>query len=65
MNRDQLEGKLDGFRASVKQKWAKLTDDDIMEFEGNLDELSAKIQQSYGDSREYIKQQLKALKEKI
>lgn len=54
MNNDQLEGKWDAFTAKVKQQWGKLTDDEIKQAEGNTDELSARIQEKYGDSKESI-----------
>lgn len=39
MNKDQAEGKWKEFNAKVKQQWGKLTDDEVTQAEGNMDEL--------------------------
>jgi uncharacterized protein YjbJ (UPF0337 family) len=52
MNWDQIEGKWKQAKGSVKQKWAKLTDDDLTYMDGKKDELVGKIQERYGISRE-------------
>ncbi len=36
----------------VKEWWAKLTDDDIAQIDGRMDELAAKLQERYGFSKE-------------
>jgi uncharacterized protein YjbJ (UPF0337 family) len=52
MNWDQVEGKWEQVKGRFKQKWAKLTDDDLAQAKGRRDELVGKIQQRYGDTRE-------------
>ncbi len=52
MNWDQVEGKWEQVKGRVKQKWAKLTDDDLTQLRGRRDELVGKIQERHGDSRE-------------
>ena len=52
MNWDQIEGKWKQAKGSVKQKWAKLTDDDLTYMSGKKDELVGKIQERYGISKE-------------
>jgi uncharacterized protein YjbJ (UPF0337 family) len=52
MNSDQVEGKWKQFKGSVKQRWGKLTDDDIATLSGKKDELIGKLQERYGYSRE-------------
>ena len=54
MNKDQTQGKWDRFTAKVKQQWGDLTDDEVKKAEGNKDELIARIQEKYGDSKESI-----------
>jgi uncharacterized protein YjbJ (UPF0337 family) len=54
MNNDQIEGQWDRFTAKVKQEWGDLTDDEVKKAEGNKDELIARIQEKYGDSKEAI-----------
>lgn len=52
MNSDQFEGKWKQLKGSVKQRWGKLTDDDITMLSGKKDELVGKIQERYGITRE-------------
>ena len=48
MNQDQLQGKWKQLRGSVKQKWGKLTDDDLNVIGGKRDVLIGKLQERYG-----------------
>jgi uncharacterized protein YjbJ (UPF0337 family) len=52
MNSDQFEGKWKQMKGSVKQRWAKLTDDDLTALSGKKDQLVGKIQERYGITRE-------------
>lgn len=54
MNNDQVQSQWDRFTAKVKQEWGDLTDDEVKKAEGNKDELIARIQEKYGDSKEAI-----------
>jgi len=54
MNDDQAQSQVDKFNAKVKQQWGDLTDDEVKKAEGNRDELMARIQEKYGDSKEHI-----------
>ena len=44
MNGDTIKGKWSELKGTVKQKWGDLTDDDLLEIEGNRDKLVGKIQ---------------------
>jgi uncharacterized protein YjbJ (UPF0337 family) len=52
MNSDQFEGKWKQLKGTVKQRWGKLTDDDVTALSGKKDELVGKIQERYGITRE-------------
>lgn len=52
MNSDQFEGKWKQLKGSVKQRWGKLTDDDVTTMSGKKDELVGKLQERYGITRE-------------
>jgi uncharacterized protein YjbJ (UPF0337 family) len=52
MNTDQWEGKWKQLKGSVKQRWGKLTDDDVTALSGKKDELIGKLQERYGITRE-------------
>ncbi len=52
MNDDILKGKWNEMKGKVKQKWSKLTDDDMLGMEGSTEELSGKLQKIYGYKKE-------------
>lgn len=59
MNSDELKGKWKQLKGSVKQKWGKLTDDEVTEIEGNSEKLIGKIQEKYGVARGEAERQVK------
>lgn len=52
MNKDQLEGKWKQMKGRAKERWGKLTDDDLDEIQGRQQVLVGKIQERYGHDRE-------------
>jgi uncharacterized protein YjbJ (UPF0337 family) len=58
MNWDQVEGKWKQFSGQVKQKWGKLTDDDLTLINGKRDELVGRIQERYGVAKEDAERQV-------
>jgi uncharacterized protein YjbJ (UPF0337 family) len=59
MNSDQLEGKWKQLRGSVKEKWGKLTDDDLDVINGKQEQLQGKIQERYGITKEEAAKQIR------
>ncbi len=51
MAQDMLKGAWKQMKGSVKKQWGKLTDDDLMQIDGNKDMLIGKLQQRYGYSK--------------
>ena len=60
MNWDQIEGKWKQLRGTIREKWGKLTDDDLEQIGGNKDKLVGKLQERYGIQREEAEKQLTA-----
>ena len=60
MNWDRVEGNWKQFKGKVKQKWGKLTDDQLDVISGNRDELVGKIQESYGIAKDEAEKEVKA-----
>ena len=58
MNSDELQGKWKQIKGSVKERWGKLTDDDIDVINGREEQLIGKIQERYGIAREAAKKQI-------
>jgi uncharacterized protein YjbJ (UPF0337 family) len=52
MNWDQIEGNWVQFKGKVKEKWGKLTDDDLDQVEGERDQLIGRIQERYGYAKD-------------
>jgi len=52
MNSDQLQGKWKQIKGSVKERWGKLTDDDLNVIDGKHDQLVGKIQEKYGIAKD-------------
>ncbi len=48
---DILEGKWNQFKGNVKQKWGKLTDDELDQIQGKRDKLIGVIQEKYGKNK--------------
>jgi len=60
MNWDQIQGKWKQMKGSVRQKWAKLTDDDLEYIAGNREHSAGRLQERYGIAREEAERQLDA-----
>jgi uncharacterized protein YjbJ (UPF0337 family) len=60
MNREQAKGKWDQLKGEIKRKWAKMTDDDLLEVEGDMDKIAGRIQERTGDQKEEIRRWLDA-----
>lgn len=54
MNAEQFKGKWSQFKGEAKRQWGKLTDDDLMETEGNYDKFIGRVQERYGDKKEDV-----------
>jgi uncharacterized protein YjbJ (UPF0337 family) len=54
MNTDQFKGKWVQFKGEVKKQWGKLTDDDLMQVEGDYDKFVGRVQERYGDKKEEV-----------
>ena len=58
MNWDQVEGKWKQMKGAARQKWAKLTDDDLEFIAGNRDQFAGRLQERYGIAKEEAERQL-------
>jgi uncharacterized protein YjbJ (UPF0337 family) len=58
MNWDQIEGKWKQYRGEVKEKWGRLTDDELDVIAGNRDKLIGKLQEKHSLSKEEAERQL-------
>ncbi len=58
MNWDQVEGNWKQFKGKVKEQWGKLTDDQLDIIAGKRDQLTGKLQEAYGISKEEAERQI-------
>jgi len=61
MNWDQIEGNWRQIRGSVKERWGKLTDDDLDVIAGKREHFLGKMQERYGMARKTAERELEAL----
>jgi uncharacterized protein YjbJ (UPF0337 family) len=61
MNEDIVKGNWKQLSGKIKQKWAKLTDDDLLKAEGSKDYLLGKLQEYYGLAKDKVEQGLQEL----
>ena len=52
MNWDAVKGDWKQFSGKVKEKWGKLTDDDLTVINGKREQLEGKLQERYGHNKD-------------
>ena len=62
MNWDQIAGNWKQVKGQVKEKWGKLTDDDLEVIEGKKDQLLGRLQERYGYSKEQAEKEIDSWK---
>jgi uncharacterized protein YjbJ (UPF0337 family) len=58
MDWNRVEGNWKQVKGRVKEKWGKLTDDDLTTINGHRDQLEGKIQERYGVAKDQAKKQI-------
>lgn len=58
MNWDVVQGKWKEFSGQIKQRWGKLTDDDLDVIAGKRDELSGRLQKHYGYTKDAAEREI-------
>jgi uncharacterized protein YjbJ (UPF0337 family) len=59
MTKLEIKGDWNITKGKLKQKWAKLTDDDLQYVEGKQEELLGRIQKCTGETREAVEKAIK------
>ena len=60
MNEDILRGQWAQLKGKVREKWGKLTNDDLDQIQGRAEQLVGRIQARYGIARDEAKRQVDA-----
>ncbi len=58
MNWEQIQGKWQEYKGQVKQRWGKLTDNDLTVINGKRDVLAGKLLVGYGKSKEIVEKEI-------
>ena len=64
MQWDIVEGNWKQFKGKVKEQWGKLTDDDLDRIAGKKDQLTGKLQESYGIGKDAAEKQIREFEDK-
>lgn len=59
MNKDIFEGQWTTLKGEVRERWGKLTDDDLDQIAGKRDQLLGTLQKRYGYARDEAERELK------
>jgi uncharacterized protein YjbJ (UPF0337 family) len=60
MNQDTIKGQWHQLKGTVREKWGKLTNDDLDQIQGQSEQLVGKIQERYGIARDEAQRQVDA-----
>ena len=55
MDKDRMKGKWNQIKGDIKRKWGQITDDDLLQAEGDMDKVIGKIQERTGEQRDAIR----------
>ena len=61
MNDDVLKGRWTQLKGRIREKWGKLTDDDLDQVQGRSEQLVGKVQERYGLAKDEAQRQVNAL----
>lgn len=59
MNKDIIEGQWTTLKGEVRERWGKLTNDDLDQIAGKRDQLLGTLQKRYGYARDEAERELK------
>lgn len=65
MNWDQIEGDWKQFAGKVKERWGKLTDNDLTVIAGKKQHLAGMLQERYGYAKEEAESELEEFSKSI
>ena len=52
MNEDTLKGQWKQLKGTIRERWGKLTDDDLDQIQGRAEQLIGRVQERYGIARD-------------
>lgn len=64
MNSDQIKGSWTRAKGMIREKWGKLTDDELDQIEGKWEQVSGLVQKRYGEAKEDIEAEVSRMRAK-
>lgn len=58
MNKELFQGKWHEYKGKVKEKWGKLTDNDLTQINGKREELIGKLESQYGYAKDRAEKEI-------
>ena len=65
MTNSRVAGAWHQIRGEAKERWGKLTDDDLKQLEGRAEQLAGKLQERYGLVREEAERQAQEFRSQV
>lgn len=65
MNWDRIEGSWKTMNGKVRERWGKLTDDDIDVIQGKREQLEGRLESVYGIGRDEARKQIEEFAKKL
>ena len=62
MNKDQMDGKWEQLKGEMKKTWGKLTDNDLMLYNGQTEKFFGKVKEMHGDTKEAAEKKMEEMK---
>lgn len=59
MDKQQMSAKFEQIKGEIKKTWGKLTDNDIMLYNGKQEEFFGVLKEKYGIAKEVVEQRIK------
>ncbi len=64
MNKDIIKGNWHQLKGRIKEEWGDLTDDELLEAQGEVERLSGVIQEKYGITKDEAEKRVDSFVEK-
>lgn len=58
MNWDTIKGNWKQYQGAARERWGKITDDEMQQIKGKRDQLAGKIQEAYGKTKEEAEREI-------
>ena len=65
MNWDHVEGNWTEFRGKIRERWGKLTNDDLDVIAGRREQLVGLLQQRYGTAKDALEREVKEFEREL